>query len=234
MVGHLSSALRVTMLIVPLSDPLLSSALCDLFRSLSQSSEAGVYKALVSSALPELSRIITVPETEATRSQIGAAMTILNSIFDGRPSPLGQGFFAAAADALFTAMARTEDDGVLQEGLECLTFVVRKDVQQLLQWYAQNFKSLPSLPCADNVSLGKAPLAQMAFPPSSPSSLASWSLRDQNQAVSSLAIWSCMSSAKPESMSYLSCPVSCKPVSLAFPQREPRPSHRASFSPSPT
>lgn len=62
-------------------------------------------------------------------------MVVINAIFDGRPSPMGDGLFAPIGQALFSTVNRTDDDNVLQDGLECLTYVVRKDVDQLMQWY---------------------------------------------------------------------------------------------------
>lgn len=62
-------------------------------------------------------------------------MVVINAILDGRPSPMGDNLFAPIAQALFSTLNRTDDDNVLQDGLECLTYVVRKDVDQLTQWY---------------------------------------------------------------------------------------------------
>ena len=73
-------------------------------------------------------------EDDDARQQIWSAMVVINSIFDGRPSPMGEGLFATVAQALFDTLSRTDDDNVLQDGLECLTYVVRKDVGQLIAW----------------------------------------------------------------------------------------------------
>lgn len=73
-------------------------------------------------------------ETEETRQQIVSSVVTINSIFDGRPTPLGDGLFGRVANELFSVLSQTEDDNILQEGLESLTFVVRKDVDQLINW----------------------------------------------------------------------------------------------------
>ena len=116
-------------------DPLLSSTLSDLFRTLSSSSSPVMEQSLRQVALPRLAQLLEQEENDETRPLIDAGVVALNAILDGRPTPLGSGFFAPVASAVFGVLSRTEDDSVLQEGLECLTFVVRKDVDQLIQWY---------------------------------------------------------------------------------------------------
>ena len=117
------------------SDPLLSSTLSDLFRTLSSSSSPVMEQSLRQVALPRLAQLLEQEENDETRPLIDAGVVALNAILDGRPTPLGSGLFAPVASAVFGVLSRTEDDSVLQEGLECFTFVVRKDVDQLIQWY---------------------------------------------------------------------------------------------------
>lgn len=123
---------------LPCSDPLLSSTLSDLFRTLSSSPSPFTEQSLQQVALPRLAQLLEQEETDETRPFIDAGIVALNAIFDGRPTPLGSGFFSPVAAAVFGVLSRTEDDSVLQEGLECLTFVVRKDVDQLIQWCASS------------------------------------------------------------------------------------------------
>lgn len=59
---------------------------------------------------------------------------VIGAILDGRPSPLGEGIFKAIGQSMFDTLSRTDDANILQEGLVCLTYVVRKDVDQLMQW----------------------------------------------------------------------------------------------------
>lgn len=80
-------------------------------------------------------------DDDDTRQQVISSITVINAIFDGRPSPIGPGLFATVGQALFDTLNRTDDDNVLQDGLDCLTYVVRKDVNQLIQWYSANGQS---------------------------------------------------------------------------------------------
>lgn len=75
-----------------------------------------------------------MPENDETRPQIDSSIVMLNSVLDGRPAPLGQEIVAPILPALFGILQRTEDDSVFQEGLECLTYIIRKDIDQLTQW----------------------------------------------------------------------------------------------------
>jgi hypothetical protein len=116
---------------------MLQATLCDLLRAYSSSSSNFVYESLVQLALPHLAQLLgQTGQDDDTRQQVDSAMVIVNAIFDGRASPMGQGVFDPIAQPLFDTLGRTDDDNVLQEGLECLTYVVRKDVGQLMQWCA--------------------------------------------------------------------------------------------------
>lgn len=79
-------------------------------------------------------------EDDDARQQVWSAMVVINSVFDGRPTTMGEGLFATVAQALFDTLTRTDDDNVLQDGLECLTYVVRKDVGQLIEWCVSSRK----------------------------------------------------------------------------------------------
>ena len=63
-----------------------------------------------------------------------AAVDIVDSIFDGRTIPMGVGMFNVVAGVLFDVMATTEDREIQQSGLHIITTVIRKDVDQLLEW----------------------------------------------------------------------------------------------------
>ena len=115
-------------------DPLLSATLADLFRAFAASPTAHVTGTLSRIILPKLAEMLAMPENDETRPQIDSSIVMLNSILDGRPSPLGQELVAPVLPTLCTILQRTEDDSVLQEGLECLTYIVRKDIDQLTHW----------------------------------------------------------------------------------------------------
>jgi len=51
---------------------------------------------------------------------------------------LGEGFFVAIASPLFKCLGDAEDRDVLQNGVSCLTVIIRKDTQQVLAWTDPN------------------------------------------------------------------------------------------------
>ncbi|KAG9100077.1 hypothetical protein FS749_016346 [Ceratobasidium sp. UAMH 11750] len=118
-------------------DPVLLSVVTDVFECLAVAS----YQATVSQALPPLTNAlasISSDETWATSS----ALEIITSLMRGaQEGQLGQGFFATLAPALFKAIGETEDRDVVQNGVECLTLIVRKDHSQLAQWHDSNGRS---------------------------------------------------------------------------------------------
>lgn len=63
-----------------------------------------------------------------------SALDIANSIFSRFPSPLPAGAFERIAEILFEVLAATEDRDIVQTGLDIVTTVIRKDVDQLLNW----------------------------------------------------------------------------------------------------
>lgn len=92
--------------------------------------------------LPRLAELLSLTgDDDDSRQQVISSVTVINAIFDGRPTPIGPGLFAAVGQALFDTLNRTDDDNVLQDGLDCLTYVVRKDVDQLIQWHSTNGQS---------------------------------------------------------------------------------------------
>lgn len=118
---------------------MLQATLCDLVRAYSSSPTETVYESLVRIALPQLAQLLAeTGQDDDTRQKVDSSVVVIGAILDGRPSPIGEGFFNAIGQSLFDTLGRTDDDNVLQEGLECLTYVVRKDVAQLMQWYAPN------------------------------------------------------------------------------------------------
>lgn len=88
-------------------------------------------------------------ENDDSRPVLIAVISAIDSILDGMRAPLAHGTFTAVAESLFTILRRTEDDSILQEGLECLTFVIRKNVRQLTQWCGTTFSEGPVGVCYD-------------------------------------------------------------------------------------
>ncbi|KAH6916745.1 armadillo-type protein [Coprinopsis sp. MPI-PUGE-AT-0042] len=118
-------------------DPIFISILTDIVKALAQ----GVYETVVQQALPRL--VETIRTSTSTGSSdasseawiAGSAIELVSSLVEAcPPTGLGDGFFGLLAPALFECLDKAEDRDVLQNGVSCLTMIVRKDVQQLLTW----------------------------------------------------------------------------------------------------
>ncbi|CAE6414438.1 unnamed protein product [Rhizoctonia solani] len=111
-------------------DQVLLSVITDVFEGLAAAS----YQATVSQALPSLSAALTSvskDETWVTSSALEIITGLMRGAHEGQ---LGHGFFENLGPALFKAIGETEDRDVIQNGIECLTLIVRKDHTQLTQW----------------------------------------------------------------------------------------------------
>ncbi|CUA67452.1 Importin-9 [Rhizoctonia solani] len=112
-------------------DQVLLSVITEVFEGLAAAS----YQATVSQALPSLSTALTSvskDETWVTSSALEIITGLMRGAHEGQ---LGQGFFENLGSALFKAIEETEDRDVIQNGIECLTLIVRKDHTQLTQWH---------------------------------------------------------------------------------------------------
>ncbi|BGP14490.1 hypothetical protein JCM10213v2_002439 [Rhodosporidiobolus nylandii] len=115
-------------------DPLLGSSIADIFASLSASHAETVQRALLAEGLPTLVSTMSEFRSDPTSIRPAAALDITNAIFARFPSPLPAGAFDGVASILFEMLAGTEDRDVIQTGLDIVTTVIRKDVDQLLNW----------------------------------------------------------------------------------------------------
>ncbi|KAF8167572.1 armadillo-type protein [Crassisporium funariophilum] len=121
-------------------DPIFISILTDILTSLSSSS-SGIYETVVKQALPHLSTAITSAKKEESWIA-GSAIDLVSSLVKGSPQTgLGEGFFALLAPNLFSCLSEAEDRDVLQNGIACLTLIIRKDCNQLLSWHDGNGRS---------------------------------------------------------------------------------------------
>ncbi|KAG5638025.1 hypothetical protein H0H81_002226 [Sphagnurus paluster] len=122
-------------------DPIFLSILTDILATLAGSPTNGIYEAVVKQALPPLSSAIA--SSKPTESWVsGSAIELITSLVQGSPeSGVGEGFFAMLAPNLFEALGETDDRDVLQNGIACLTIIVRKDCNQLLTWNDQSGRS---------------------------------------------------------------------------------------------
>ncbi|KAJ7610789.1 armadillo-type protein [Roridomyces roridus] len=103
-------------------DPIFLSIVDNIFTSLAASTAEGVYQAVVKQALPNLCQAMAAaPLSEA----------LITGVAEGG---LGDGFFGVLAPGLFKCLGEAEDRDVLQNGISCLTLVIRKDCGQLLAW----------------------------------------------------------------------------------------------------
>ncbi|QRV94844.1 importin-9 [Ceratobasidium sp. AG-Ba] len=118
-------------------DPVLLSAITDVFECLA----VACYQATVSQALPPLTSALASVSSEETWVT-SSALEIITSLMQGtQEGQLGQGFFATLGPALFKAIGEAEDRDIIQNGIECLTLIVRKDHTQLAQWHDSNGRS---------------------------------------------------------------------------------------------
>jgi len=116
-------------------DPIFLSIFTDILASLAKSSASGVYETVVKQALPTLCTSITTAKPEESWIA-GSAIDLVSSLIRGAPeSGLGDGFFALLAPNLFNCLKNAEDRDVLQNGVVCLTLIVRKDCSQILSWH---------------------------------------------------------------------------------------------------
>ncbi|CCL98539.1 uncharacterized protein FIBRA_00538 [Fibroporia radiculosa] len=115
-------------------DPLFISVLTEILDSLASSSAPDVYETVVRRALPALSNAITA-STEKEHWITGAAIDLASSLARGAPETgLGEGFVGLLSPGLFLALRTIEDRDVIQNGILCLTLIIRKDFGQLQSW----------------------------------------------------------------------------------------------------
>ena len=169
-----------------IADPLLGSAICELFETFSAIPTPAVQQILLLEALPALARTMAEIRFDPFSPRAASAMDIVESIFEGQPATLGEGAFATVAGVLFEALGTTEDRDVLQTGLHVITTVVRKDVDQLLNWLVLLLSRYRA--AADPLSSGAAQKVVPDSSSSSLSSLVSSNLQAQNPAVFSSEI----------------------------------------------
>ncbi|KAF9445285.1 ARM repeat-containing protein [Macrolepiota fuliginosa MF-IS2] len=115
-------------------DPIFISILTDILTTLAGSSSAGIYEVVVKSSLPPFSNAIAAVKKEESWIA-SSAIDLVASLIRGAPeSGLGEGFFSVLAPALFACLGDAEDRDVIQNGIECLTLIIRKDCNQLVSW----------------------------------------------------------------------------------------------------
>ncbi|GAA5974253.1 hypothetical protein JCM11641_003356 [Rhodosporidiobolus odoratus] len=122
-------------------DPLLGSAISDIFASLSASHSSTIQNALLTEGLPTLVSTMTEYRTDPSSIRAASALDIASAIFSRLPTPLPDGAFQPVAEILFEMLQSTEDRDIIQTGLDIVTTVIRKDVDQLLTWRSASGQS---------------------------------------------------------------------------------------------
>ncbi|KAJ7897218.1 armadillo-type protein [Mycena olivaceomarginata] len=115
-------------------DPIFLSNVDNILTSLASSSAEGIYQTVVKQALPNLCQAMAaapLDESWITASSIDLVSSLVTGASEGT---LGEGFFAVLAPSLFKCLGEAEDRDVLQNGISCLTLIIRKDCGQLLSW----------------------------------------------------------------------------------------------------
>ncbi|KAJ7204351.1 ARM repeat-containing protein [Mycena pura] len=115
-------------------DPIFLSNVDNILTSLASSSADGIYQTVVKLTLPNLCQAMAAAplnESWITASAIDLVSSLVSGASEGA---LGDGFFAVLAPSLFKSLGDAEDRDVIQNGISCLTLIIRKDCGQLLAW----------------------------------------------------------------------------------------------------
>lgn len=119
---------------------MLGASVCEFFESFSKILSPAVERSLLQYTLPALSRTMTEYRTNPYSPLASRSVDLIDSVFDGRPmDSFTPGLFATVAEVLFELLIATDDRGILQSGLHVITTVVRKDIDQLLNWFVSFF-----------------------------------------------------------------------------------------------
>ncbi|KAF5393539.1 hypothetical protein D9757_000551 [Collybiopsis confluens] len=114
-------------------DPIFLSIFPDILNSLAKAEAPGIYETVVKQTLPALCNSISAATSDQSYIA-GSAIELVSSLIKASTNGLGEGFFPLLAPNLFKCLSEVEDRDVLQNGISCLTLIVRKDCGQLLEW----------------------------------------------------------------------------------------------------
>nr|GAT57396.1 ARM repeat-containing protein [Mycena chlorophos] len=115
-------------------DPIFLSNVDNILTSLASSEAEGIYQTVVKQALPSLCRAMTDAPLNESYITASAIQLVSSLVAGAQEGALGDGFFAVLAPSLFKSLGEAEDRDVIQNGISCLTLVIRKDCPQLLAW----------------------------------------------------------------------------------------------------
>lgn len=123
-------------------DIILLSVVSDLLESLAGSKQPGVPQVIVQQSLPFLAAAIgsSLPHqsnssTEGEPSAVAeTAVELAKSVLDGANAAALRGAVNVLWPNLFKVLSTSQDRDVLQNGIECLTVLVKKCTQELVDW----------------------------------------------------------------------------------------------------
>ncbi|KAJ3506346.1 hypothetical protein NLJ89_g6919 [Agrocybe chaxingu] len=115
-------------------DPIFISIFTDILTNLASSPANGIYETVVKQALPPLSAAVSSAKKEESWIASSAIDLISGLVSGAKENNLGEGFFQLLAPGLFSCLGGAEDRDVLQNGISCLTLIIRKDCNQIVSW----------------------------------------------------------------------------------------------------
>ncbi|EST06744.1 Importin-beta, N-terminal domain protein [Kalmanozyma brasiliensis GHG001] len=123
-------------------DIILLSVVSDLLESLAGSKQPGVPQVIVQQSLPFLAAAIGSSLPDQVNSSADGepsavaetAVELAKSVLDGANSAALRGSVNVLCPNLFKVLSTSQDRDVLQNGIECLTVLVKKCTQELVDW----------------------------------------------------------------------------------------------------
>ncbi|KAJ7269388.1 ARM repeat-containing protein [Mycena haematopus] len=115
-------------------DPIFLSNVDNILTSLASSSADGIYQTVVKQALPNLCQAMAAAPLDESWIASSAIDLVSSLVTGASEGTLGEGFFALLAPSIFKCLGEAEDRDVLQNGISCLTLIIRKDSGQILSW----------------------------------------------------------------------------------------------------
>ena len=123
-------------------DIILLSVISDLLESLAGSKQPGVPQVIVQQSLPFLAAAIGSSLSDQAESSAEGepsavaetAVELAKSVLDGAHPEALRGAVGVLCPNLFGVLSTSKDRDVLQNGIECLTVLVKKSTQELLDW----------------------------------------------------------------------------------------------------
>ncbi|KAJ1971194.1 hypothetical protein H4R35_005407, partial [Dimargaris xerosporica] len=113
------------------AEPLISSLVVDVLSELA--SNPHCYHQFQARVIPILSQVLNAPETDG--GIIASALDLLAGLIRSGPTPLPAGYVETIFPELVALLQRNDDHAILQNGQECFTWLVAKDLDHLVRWH---------------------------------------------------------------------------------------------------